>query len=133
MVLPSDQRHGVDAVKESIMNDPVASQVTAKFGRKDGSTVYCHVVGSICYDMIEFARIKRHHEAFRSTWNTKLMEPEVRVCLLLNRFTRNLVVMYASSACKRVLYIYPDVITGKPILLFIRSDDLESFVTQMET
>ncbi|KAF8957225.1 hypothetical protein BGZ46_002236 [Entomortierella lignicola] len=137
MVLPSDQRHGVDAVKENIMNDLVATQATAKFGRKDGvqtlrahSSVMTRMVGT---KKEEFARIKRHHEAFRSAWDTKLMEPEDRVCLLLNRFTRNLVVMYASSACERVLHIDPDVITGKPILLFIRSDDLESFVTQMDT
>ncbi|KAF9397244.1 hypothetical protein BGX21_009076 [Mortierella sp. AD011] len=82
----------------------------------------------------EFARIKRHHDAFQtnSKWDAQFLEPEARACLLLNRFTRSLVVMYASSACEKVLCVNPDDITGKPILLFIRSDDLKSFVEQMD-
>ncbi|KAF9349627.1 hypothetical protein BGX26_012103 [Mortierella sp. AD094] len=82
----------------------------------------------------EFSRIKRHHDAFQanSKWDAQFLEPEARVCLLLNRFTRSLIVMYASSACEKVLCVDPDNITGKPILLFIRSDDLMSFVEQMD-
>ncbi|KAF9996207.1 hypothetical protein BGZ79_010080, partial [Entomortierella chlamydospora] len=34
--------------------------------------------------------------------------------------------------CEKVLCVDPDDITGKPILLFIRSDDLMSFVEQMD-
>ncbi|KAG0288573.1 hypothetical protein BGZ98_004209, partial [Dissophora globulifera] len=81
----------------------------------------------------EFERIKRHHEAFATnTWDMHVMEPELRVCMILNRFSRNLIIMYASSACERVFHIDPDHIVGKPILLFIRADDLASFVEQMD-
>ncbi|KAG0325122.1 hypothetical protein BGZ99_001032 [Dissophora globulifera] len=81
----------------------------------------------------EFERIKRHHEAFATnTWDTHVMEPELRVCMILNRFSRNLIIMYASSACERVFDIDPDHIVGKPLLLFIRADDLASFVEQMD-
>ncbi|KAF9982304.1 hypothetical protein BGZ65_003015 [Modicella reniformis] len=81
----------------------------------------------------EFERMKRHHEAFTAnTWNHKVMEPEARVCLIINRFSRNLIVMYASSACEKVFHMDPDQITGKPILLFLRSDDLASFVEQVD-
>jgi len=59
------------------------------------------------------------------------MEPEARVCLIMNRFTQSLVVMYASSACEKVLHINPEDITGKPILLYIRADDLAPFVEQV--
>jgi len=54
------------------------------------------------------------------------------VCLILNRFTRSLTVMYASSACEMVFHVDPDDITGKPILLYIRADDLASFVEQVD-
>ncbi|KAF9104342.1 hypothetical protein BGX27_010127 [Mortierella sp. AM989] len=82
----------------------------------------------------EFARIMRHHEAFKNkSWNTQFLEPEPRVCLLLNRFTRSLLVLYASSACEIVLQVHPDDIIGKPMLVFIRSDDLVSFVEQMDS
>jgi hypothetical protein len=40
--------------------------------------------------------------------------------------------MYASSACEKVLQVDPDEITGKPILLYIRSDDLAPFVEQVD-
>ncbi|KAG0309997.1 hypothetical protein BGZ99_000737, partial [Dissophora globulifera] len=81
----------------------------------------------------EFERIKRHHEAFASNkWDLHRMEPELRVCMILNRFMRNLIIMYASSACERVFDVDPDHIVGKSILLFIRADDIASFVEQMD-
>ncbi|KAF8977610.1 hypothetical protein BGZ46_007254 [Entomortierella lignicola] len=81
---------------------------------------------------LELERMKRHHEAFAAnTWNYQALEPELRVCFILNRYTRNLVILYASSACDRLLHVDPDEITGKPFLLFIRSDDLAPFVDQM--
>ncbi|KAG0239193.1 hypothetical protein BGX31_002968 [Mortierella sp. GBA43] len=40
--------------------------------------------------------------------------------------------MHASSACERVFHVDPDEITGKPVLLYIRSDDLASFVEQVD-
>ncbi|KAG0325134.1 hypothetical protein BGZ99_001044 [Dissophora globulifera] len=84
-------------------------------------------------DFQEFERIKRHHEAFTANrWDMHGMEPEPRVCMILNRFSRNLIIMYASSACERIFHIDPDHILGKPILLFIRADDLASFVEQMD-
>ncbi|KAG0325120.1 hypothetical protein BGZ99_001030, partial [Dissophora globulifera] len=81
----------------------------------------------------EFERIKRHHEAFAANkWDMHVMEPALRVCMILNRFSRNLIIMYASSACERIFHIDPDHIVGKPVLLFIRADDLASFVEQMD-
>ncbi|KAG0318305.1 hypothetical protein BGZ99_005750 [Dissophora globulifera] len=81
----------------------------------------------------EFERIKRHHKEFTSNrWDTHGLEPEPRVCMILNRFSRNFIIMYASSACERIFHIDPDHIVGKPILLFIRADDLASFVEQMD-
>ncbi|KAG0239195.1 hypothetical protein BGX31_002970 [Mortierella sp. GBA43] len=81
----------------------------------------------------EFERMKRHQKAFAgSAWNYQAMEPEARVCLIINRFTRNLIVMYASAACENVLHVDPDEITGNPILLYIRSDDMAPFVEQVD-
>ncbi|KAI8357486.1 hypothetical protein B0O80DRAFT_496245 [Mortierella sp. GBAus27b] len=81
----------------------------------------------------EFERLKRHHEAFATDlWDHKSMEPEARVCLILNRFTRNFVIMYASSACEKVFHLDPDDIIGKPVLLYIRADDLGPFVEQVD-
>src|SRR5688500_6657987 len=77
--------------------------------------------------------MKRHHQAFaEDSWDHQALEPEARVCLILNRFTRNLVIMYASSACEKVLHVDPDHITGRPILLDIRADDLAPFVEQVD-
>jgi len=77
--------------------------------------------------------MKRHHDAFAAnTWDHQMMEPEARVCLILNRFTRSLMVIYASSACEKVFHVDPDDITGKPILLYIRADDLAPFVEQVD-
>jgi len=59
------------------------------------------------------------------------MEPEARVCLIINRFTRSLIIMYASSAREKVFHVDPEDITGKPILLYIRADDLAPFVEQV--
>ncbi|KAI8357482.1 hypothetical protein B0O80DRAFT_289535 [Mortierella sp. GBAus27b] len=93
------------------------------------STVMTRMVGS----RKEFERVKRHHEAFvANSWNHQAIEPEARVCLILNRFTRNLVVMYASAGCEKVFNIDPDDLTGKPILLYIRADDLATFVEQVD-
>ncbi|KAG0325135.1 hypothetical protein BGZ99_001045 [Dissophora globulifera] len=93
------------------------------------STAMTQLVGS---KKEEFERIKRHQKAFTSNrWDARGMEPELRVCMILNRFSRNLIIMYASSTCERVFHIDPDDIVGKPILLFIRADDLASCVEQM--
>ncbi|KAG0291699.1 hypothetical protein BGZ96_004908 [Linnemannia gamsii] len=81
----------------------------------------------------EFERIRRHHEAFSSeAWNTGELAPEARACMILNRFSRNLGVMYASPSCELVLQIDPEEIIGKPLLLFIRADDLAAFVEQAD-
>ncbi|KAI8349014.1 hypothetical protein B0O80DRAFT_174047 [Mortierella sp. GBAus27b] len=81
----------------------------------------------------EFERMKRHHQAFtENPWNCQAMEPEARVCLIINRYTRDLTIMYASSACERILHVDPDEITGKPVLLYIRSDDMGPFVEQVD-
>ncbi|KAG0293274.1 hypothetical protein BGZ98_002248 [Dissophora globulifera] len=152
--------------KENLLNDLVASQIPVRYKTKNGGTISCISVFSLCYDFIvncstvvdssvpykqlrahsaamtrlvgtrkeEFERIKRHHEAFAAnTWDMRGMEPELRVCMILNRFSRNLIIMYASSACERIFHINPEHIVGKPILLFIRADDLAAFVEQMDT
>ncbi|KAK3825283.1 MAG: hypothetical protein J3Q66DRAFT_327392 [Benniella sp.] len=83
----------------------------------------------------EFERIRRHHEAFALNawkWNLQGMEPEPRVCVIMNRFTRSLIVMYASSACEQVFRVDPEKMLGKPFLLYIRADDLATFVEQMD-
>ncbi|KAK3828867.1 MAG: hypothetical protein J3Q66DRAFT_323777 [Benniella sp.] len=82
---------------------------------------------------MEFERIHRHHQAFReNTWNANSLDLEPRICMLLNRFTRNLVVLYASPSCEIILNVDPEMIVGKPFLLFIRSDDLATFVEQAD-
>ncbi|KAF9955356.1 hypothetical protein BGZ72_003808 [Mortierella alpina] len=81
----------------------------------------------------EYERIRRHHKAFKAnTWNPDGLDPEPRVCLILNRFSRNLGVMYASPSCESILHIDSDEITGKPFLVFVRADDLASFVEQTD-
>ncbi|CAO3573035.1 unnamed protein product [Mortierella alpina] len=81
----------------------------------------------------EFARIKRHHQAFKAmSWNAQGLEPEFRVCMILNRYSRTLVVLYASPSCEHVLHIDSEAIVGKPFLLFIRADDLGAFVDQVD-
>ncbi|KAF9426348.1 hypothetical protein BGZ94_006642, partial [Podila epigama] len=75
----------------------------------------------------------RHHEAFGlNTWNPNSLEPEPRACMILNRFSRNLGIMYASPSCQIIFGIEPDQVTGKPFLLFIRADDLAVFVEQVD-
>ncbi|KAF9109499.1 hypothetical protein BGX27_007551 [Mortierella sp. AM989] len=98
------------------------------------SSAMTRIVGS---KQEEYNRMKRHLEAFAANyasnyWNSKVLEPEPRVCVILNRFTRNFVVMYASSGCEAVFQVDPDDFTGKPFLLFIRVDDLAPFVEQMD-
>ncbi|KAF8948210.1 hypothetical protein BGZ47_006010 [Haplosporangium gracile] len=81
----------------------------------------------------EFERIRRHHEAFSSgAWNTGELAPEARACMILNRFSRNIGVMYASPSCELILHVDPEEIVGKPFLLFIRADDLAAFVEQAD-
>ncbi|KAF9152702.1 hypothetical protein BG015_004838 [Linnemannia schmuckeri] len=81
----------------------------------------------------EFERIRRHHEAFSSgAWNAGELAPEARACMILNRFSRNLGVMYASPSCEIILQVNPEEIVGKPFLLFIRADDLAAFVEQAD-
>ncbi|KAG0008735.1 hypothetical protein BGZ80_003120, partial [Entomortierella chlamydospora] len=79
----------------------------------------------------EFERISRHHKTVSAgTWNPTSLNLELRACLLLNRFTRNLSVMYASPSCQLIFGIDPDDLLGKPILLYIRADEIASFVEQ---
>ncbi|KAF9282705.1 hypothetical protein BGZ68_005814 [Mortierella alpina] len=81
----------------------------------------------------EFARIQRHHKAFRAnSWSSQALEPEFRVCMILNRYSRTLGVLYASPSCEQVLHIDAEEVVGKPFLLFIRADDLGAFVEQVD-
>ncbi|KAF9959406.1 hypothetical protein BGZ70_008860 [Mortierella alpina] len=69
--------------------------------------------------------------AFKNmSWNAQDLEPEYRVCMILNRYSRSLGVLYASPLCDHVLHIESEEIVGKPFLLFIRADDMASFVEQ---
>ncbi|KAF9273134.1 hypothetical protein BGZ68_001774 [Mortierella alpina] len=65
-----------------------------------------------------------------TTWNAQELEPELRVCMILNRYSRALGVLYASPLCEQVLHIDAEEIVGKPFLLFIRADDMAAFVEQ---
>ncbi|KAF9109802.1 hypothetical protein BGX27_007176 [Mortierella sp. AM989] len=119
IVHPDDLLSAVQAVKENIQNDFVATQCINRHMHKDGRP--------------EFDRIRRHHKAFSTnSWDPRALDTENRVFFILNRFTRGLIVMYASSACKSVLHLDPDDIEGKPILLFVRSDALGMFVEQVD-
>ncbi|KAF9898423.1 hypothetical protein BX616_004055, partial [Lobosporangium transversale] len=81
----------------------------------------------------EFERIKRHHEAFAAnTWDSQGLQTELRACMILNRYSRNLMVMYASPTCEQIFHIDSEQIVGKPVLLFVRADDLASFVEQLD-
>ncbi|KAF9105439.1 hypothetical protein BGX27_009629 [Mortierella sp. AM989] len=74
---------------------------------------------------IESERISRNHKAFYAdTWNHGAVELEIHARLFLNRFTRNLCIMYASPSCQSLFDIDPDDLLGKSFLLFIRADAL---------
>ncbi|KAF9943870.1 hypothetical protein BGZ70_005341, partial [Mortierella alpina] len=76
----------------------------------------------------QFERLRRHNIASKTgTWDTKDLLLEPRVCIILNRFSRSLEVLYASPLCELLLHIDAQAIEGKPLLL-IRADDLVSFV-----
>ncbi|KAF9111188.1 hypothetical protein BGX27_005275 [Mortierella sp. AM989] len=127
--VPEDIELGRVVHKENLMNDLVASQIAIRHLRAH-SAAMTHIVGS---KKEEFERLKRHHQAFADNlWNDQGMEPEPRICMILNRFSRNLLIMYASPACEIIFNIDPEQIVGKPILLFVRADDLGSFVEQVD-
>lgn len=80
-----------------------------------------------------FERLQRHHKAFKAnTWDPSGLEPEPRVCMILNRFSRALGVLYASPSCEFILHINAEEVVGNPFLFFIRADDLASFVEQVQ-
>ncbi|KAF9275283.1 hypothetical protein BGZ68_010896 [Mortierella alpina] len=166
LIVQDDVPSSQTAHTENLLNDMVATQATARYRHKDGSTVPILAIFSVCYEFMvacispldpdgtpfktrlvhsvamtrivqskqeEFARIKRHHNAFKAmSWNSQGLEPEFRVCMILNRYSRTLGVLYASPSCEHVLLIDSEAIVGKPFLLFIRADDLGSFVEQVQ-
>ncbi|KAF9149363.1 hypothetical protein BGX21_005198 [Mortierella sp. AD011] len=88
------------------------------------------IVGS---EKEEFERISRNHNALKAdTWNPANLQLELRACLLLNRFSRNNTIMYASPSCELIFNVDPDELLGKPLLLYIRADDLSNFVDQVD-
>ncbi|KAF9993271.1 hypothetical protein BGZ80_008206, partial [Entomortierella chlamydospora] len=94
------------------------------------SAVMTRIVGS---EKEEFERISRNHNTLKSdTWNPANLQLELRACLLLNRFSRNITIMYASPSCELIFNIDPDELLGKPLLLYIRADDLGNFVDQVD-
>ncbi|KAI8349002.1 hypothetical protein B0O80DRAFT_174127 [Mortierella sp. GBAus27b] len=161
IISPDDQADMTDFRKEYYKNDHMGSQTAVRLTRKDGVVLSVALFASLCNDFSvvimtildpghqrrihsttinrktgfkrEFERMKRHRQAFTgNSWNWQAMETEARVCLIINRYTRNLTIMYASSACEKVLHVDPDEITGKPVLLYIRSDDMGPFVEQVD-
>ncbi|KAF9955355.1 hypothetical protein BGZ72_003807 [Mortierella alpina] len=80
-----------------------------------------------------FDRLHRHHKAFKAnTWDPSGLEPEPRVCMILNRFSRALGVLYASPSCEFILHINAEEVVGNPFLYYIRADDLPTFVEQVQ-
>ncbi|CAO3573031.1 unnamed protein product [Mortierella alpina] len=80
-----------------------------------------------------FERLHRHHKAFKAnTWDPSGLEPEPRVCMILNRFSRALGVLYASPSCEFILHINAEEVVGNPFLFYIRADDLAAFVEQVQ-
>ncbi|CAO3573027.1 unnamed protein product [Mortierella alpina] len=81
----------------------------------------------------QFDRLRHHHtDSKTGRWDAGELLLEPRVCMVLNRFSRSLEVLYASPSCEFLLHINAQVIEGKPFLLFIRADDLASFVESMD-
>ncbi|KAG0208454.1 hypothetical protein BGX28_000592 [Mortierella sp. GBA30] len=136
--------------QESVFNDMVASQIIVRYRHKDGRPVTTLIVFSFCYEFIvncatvldvddksfwnhstAMTRIVEPKEQAH-TWDPNGLEPEPRVCMILNRFSRALAVLYASPSCEFILHIDAEEIIGKPFLLFIRADDLTSFVEQVD-
>ncbi|KAI8349015.1 hypothetical protein B0O80DRAFT_417860, partial [Mortierella sp. GBAus27b] len=155
LISPDDHADLKEFRKEYFINDLIASQMVVRFKRKDGPPLSGAGVVSFCYDFtvavitaLDSAHsttmnrrmgykkeVKRPHPTssqLKNAWNHQALEPEARVCLIINRFTRNLIIMYASSACEKVFHVDPDEITGKPVLLYIRSDDMGPFVEQVD-
>ncbi|KAG0237534.1 hypothetical protein BGX31_003561 [Mortierella sp. GBA43] len=136
IISPEQHASAQEFYAEYAENDLIASQIVTRVLAKDGRTVLCATVACICYDFsaaIEFAGMKHHHREYAEhSRSLQALEPEARVCMIINRFTMSLTIMYASSECQKVLQVDPDDITGKPILLYIRSDDLAPFVEQVD-
>ncbi|KAF9572150.1 hypothetical protein EC968_010236 [Mortierella alpina] len=120
--------------QEHMLNDMVASQIVVRFKHKHGGSVVLNAVFSICYEFIVvFERLHRHHKAFKAnTWDPSGLEPEPRVCMILNRFSRALGVLYASPSCEFILHINAEEVVGNSFLYFIRADDLATFVDQVQ-
>ncbi|KAF9400277.1 hypothetical protein BGX21_004633 [Mortierella sp. AD011] len=140
------------AHKETLVNEIAGTQLFVRLKHKNGTYAPYMVLGVICFHYLiscfsimyeeddsskqncaELERINRNHKNLRSTWNPTNFDMDLRACLFLNRFTRNLCIMYASPSCELVLNIDPDDLLGKPLLLFIRADDLASFVEQSDS
>ncbi|KAF9947390.1 hypothetical protein BGZ70_002700 [Mortierella alpina] len=156
-IIPDDHQASRNAHHKHILNDLASTQAVHRYRRKDGGIVVISGFFSVCYEFIvncssvvdfdektstfksskqplkQFERIRCHHTAFRSnTWDHNSLQLQVRVCMILNRFTRSLNVLYASPSCQLILLVDAEAIEGKPLLLFIRADDLASFVEQVE-
>ncbi|KAG0237535.1 hypothetical protein BGX31_003562 [Mortierella sp. GBA43] len=118
-IIVSPDQH-VDAQKfhvEYAANDLIASQILVRFMTKDGQSILCATVACICYDFS--AAVLRvlddGAEAYMERWAHSTT---------MNRRSR--------PKKEKVLHVDPDEITGKPILLYIRSDDLAPFVEQVD-
>ncbi|KAF9168998.1 hypothetical protein BGX20_010943 [Mortierella sp. AD010] len=150
LIHPDDITGSRVAHKETLVNEIAGTQLFVRLKRKNGTYIPFMALGIICFHYLiscltimneedgskatmEFERISRNHKNLSSTWNPVNFDMELRACLFLNRFTRNLCIMYASPSCGLILNIDPNDLIGKPLLLFIRADDLASFVEQADS
>ncbi|KAF9959402.1 hypothetical protein BGZ70_008856 [Mortierella alpina] len=132
--------------QEHMLNDMVATQIVVRFKHKYGGSVVLNAVfnrqirshSAAMARIVEskqkvFERLRRHHKAFKAnTWDPSGLEPEPRVCMILNRFSRALGVLYASPSCEFILHVNAEEVVGNPFLFYIRADDLATFVEQVQ-
>ncbi|KAL7754231.1 hypothetical protein RI367_000212 [Sorochytrium milnesiophthora] len=57
---------------------------------------------------------------------------QVRACMILNRFTRDLTVMFASNNVRHVLGIEPEAMFGKSLLDFVRADSRRNIMAEVD-
>lgn len=128
-----EAQHFITAFVFEVIKTFISFVFGKKFNANYNESIHMALHVLPCFFFVqEFERIRRHHEAFaaRFSWNPNIMEPEARACMILNRFSRNLGIMYASPSCEFIFKVDPEAIIGKPFLLFVRADDLGPFVEQ---
>lgn len=72
------------------------------------------------------------HISSKFTLPSQTQEHEPRAALFLNRFTRTLTIMYATSALKEVIGIHADVMQGRSFYYCIAEDCLQESIQCLE-